>query len=184
MLAVDHPKQWRRYFAVALASIHLTVISFFSFAVHLGDSDKFPQSQNGIVKILVETVTFYASWSGTATAYNYFAPNVALVPRTRFRILYVSGEVSDHILGVDQFEVDLRVATLARTALKAPPHIIARSLAAMVFDQEREAERVTVIFENLSFPDFHEAIEGQQVSWAPAYSADFVKNGNELTCLC
>jgi dsRNA-specific ribonuclease len=54
----------------------------------------------------------------------------------------------------------------------------------MVFDHEEKAERVKVIFDRVFFPTFQEATEGEQVTWAPTYSAEFVKNGNELTCLC
>jgi len=54
----------------------------------------------------------------------------------------------------------------------------------MVFVQEADAQRITVIFEDDIFPSFVEAAAGREAGWKPAYSADFVKDGDEIICLC
>lgn len=142
-------------------------------------------SRTGLLRALTDSVMFYSNWSGVGTAYSYFAPKVAEIPRTRFEIVHVSGDISEYILGVQQFEIQLRVAALTRSALLADARaLFARSLAAMAFSQERDAQRVTVIFEDNNFPDFAEALAGQEAFWTTTYSAQFVKEGDEMVCRC
>jgi hypothetical protein len=71
-------------------------------------------SRTGLLRALTESVMFYSNWSGVGTAYSYFAPKVAEIPRTRFEIVHVSGDISEYILGVQQFAIQLRVAALTR----------------------------------------------------------------------
>jgi hypothetical protein len=182
MIGVFRSSHWRAYVSSTFAAIHLSVVSFFAF---VDDPDSKLGSRTGLLSVITESVIFYANWSGAGTAYSYFAPSVAEIPRTRFQIVHASGDISEYILGVRQSEIELRVAALTRTALKPNARaLFARSLAAMAFSQERDAERVTVIFEDNLFPDFAEALAGQQAVWAPTYSADFVKRGDEMICLC
>jgi hypothetical protein len=182
MLGVSRMSHWRAYLLVAFAAIHLSVVSFFAF---VNDPDTQLGSRKGPLSVLTESIIFYANWSGAGTAYSYFAPSVAEIPRTRFQILHPSGHISEHILGVRQFEIELRVAALTRTALRPNARLLfARSFAAMAFSQQPDAERVTVIFEDNIFPDFAEALAGQQAVWIPTYSADFVRSGDEIICLC
>jgi hypothetical protein len=181
-MIVFRPGDWRAYVAFIFASVHLSVVSFFSF---VNEADVKLGSATGLSRALTEPIIFYANWSGAGTAYSYFAPKVAEIPRTRFQIVHTSGDISEYILGVQQFEIELRVAALTRSALMPNARaLFARSLAAMAFSQERDAERVTVIFEDNTFPDFVEALEGQRAFWTPAYSAEFVKHGDEMVCLC
>jgi uncharacterized membrane protein len=181
-MLVFRTNHWRSYVAFAFAAIHLSVISFFAFVNH---TDAKLASRAGLLRALTESVIFYSNWSGVGTAYSYFAPKVAQIPRTRFEIVHVSGEISEYILGVHQFEIQLRVAALTRVALLPDARVLfARSLAAMAFSQERDAQRVTVIFEDTDFPDFAEALAGQEAIWTTTYSAQFVKEGDEIVCRC
>ena len=181
-MLVFRTNHWRSYVAFAFAAIHLSVISFFAFVKH---TDTKLESRTGMLRALTESVIFYSNWSGVGTAYSYFAPKVAEIPRTRFEIVHASGEISEYILGVQQFEIQLRVAALTRSALLAEARtLFARSLGAMAFSQERDAQSVTVIFEDNNFPDFAEALAGQEAFWTITYSAQFVKEGDEMVCRC
>ena len=181
-MLVFRTNHWRSYVAFAFAAIHLSLISFFAFVNH---TDEKLASRAGLLRALTESVIFYSNWSGVGTAYSYFAPKVAEIPRTRFEIVHVSGDISEYILGVHQFEIQLRVAALTRVALLPDARVLfARSLAAMAFSQERDAQRVTVIFEDTNFPDFAEAAAGQEALWTTTYSAEFVKEGDEMVCRC
>jgi hypothetical protein len=84
----------RSYVAFAFAAIHLSVISFFAFVNH---TDTKLASRTGLLRALTESVMFYSNWSGVGTAYSYFAPKVAEIPRTRFEIVHVSGDISEYI---------------------------------------------------------------------------------------
>ena len=147
----------RREIYAAAAAVHLTIAALFSTHVR---PDRF------LPAAIERPLRLYGEYTGAATHFNFFAPEVPTEARVTFLLTDADGRTREERLGTPNAEVNERIAAMVPAySMPAIRPLLVRSWAVYMLVHNPQSVSVEVRVSILDLPTLREASAGKAAAW-------------------